>query len=70
MAAIRPEDVVLGSSGVEVTVEVAEYHGREIAAEARTAEGLQLHLRTSQRLAPGDKVQVTLPPERLLVFPA
>jgi putative spermidine/putrescine transport system ATP-binding protein len=68
VAAIRPEDVQLGS-GFEVTVEVAEYHGREIAAEARTADGLMLHLRTSQRLAPGDKVSVSLPAERLLVFP-
>jgi putative spermidine/putrescine transport system ATP-binding protein len=70
VAAIRPEDVTLGSGGVEVTVEVAEYHGREIAAEARTADGLQLYLRTSERLAPGDKVPVHLPADRLLVFPA
>jgi putative spermidine/putrescine transport system ATP-binding protein len=69
VAAIRPEDIRLGS-GVEVTVEVAEYHGREIAAQARTADGLTLHLRTSQRLAPGDKVEVGLPADRLLVFPA
>ncbi|KUL30744.1 ABC transporter ATP-binding protein [Actinoplanes awajinensis] len=68
VAAIRPEDVEIGS-GLEVTVDVAEYHGREIAAEVRTADGLTLHLRTSQRLAPGDKVEVTLPPSRLLVFP-
>ncbi|GIE85976.1 ABC transporter ATP-binding protein [Actinoplanes regularis] len=70
VAAIRPEDVLVRSGGVEVTVEVAAYHGREIAAEARTADGLHLHLRTSQRLAPGDKVSVVLPPDRLLVFPA
>ncbi|GAA2848528.1 ABC transporter ATP-binding protein [Actinoplanes cyaneus] len=71
VAAIRPEDVVLGGgSGIEVTVEVVEYHGREIAAEARTVDGLPLHLRTSERLAPGDKVAVAFPPERLLVFPA
>ncbi|BCJ39839.1 ABC transporter ATP-binding protein [Actinoplanes ianthinogenes] len=69
VAAIRPEDITLGG-GVEVTVEVAEYHGREIAAEARTADGLTLHLRTPQRLAPGDKVAVTFPPEKLLIFPA
>ncbi|MFI1995152.1 ABC transporter ATP-binding protein [Actinoplanes sp. NPDC020271] len=69
VVAIRPEDIVLGASGVEVTVEVAEYHGREIAAETRTADGRQLHLRTSERLAPGDKVHVSFPPDRLLVFP-
>ncbi|WIM93384.1 ABC transporter ATP-binding protein [Actinoplanes oblitus] len=68
VAAIRPEDIALGS-GVEATVEVAEYHGREIAAEVRTAGGLALHLRTPRRLAPGDKVAVTLPAEKLLIFP-
>lgn len=76
VAAIRPEDISLGGVGAfagataEVTVEVVEYHGREIAAEARTEDGLPLHLRTGQRLAPGDKVQVGFPAERLLVFPA
>ncbi|GIF05102.1 ABC transporter ATP-binding protein [Actinoplanes siamensis] len=70
VAAIRPEDVLLRPGGFEVTVEVAEYHGREIAAEVRTTDGLTLHLRTSQRLAPGDKVGVDLPADRLLVFPA
>ncbi|MFC7535234.1 ABC transporter ATP-binding protein [Actinoplanes sp. GCM10030250] len=68
IAAIRPEDIRVGS-GSEVTVEVVEYQGREIAAEARTPGGLVLHLRTEQRLAPGDKVLVDFPADRLLIFP-
>jgi putative spermidine/putrescine transport system ATP-binding protein len=41
-----------------------------VAVEARTADGTGLHLRTPQRLAPGDAITLTSDPERLLVFPA
>jgi putative spermidine/putrescine transport system ATP-binding protein len=71
-AAIRPEDIHVADrpgGGIDVTVEVVEYQGREVAAEVRTSEGLLLHLRTSRRLAPGDKVEVVLDPARLLLFP-
>jgi putative spermidine/putrescine transport system ATP-binding protein len=68
VAAIRPEDVTLGGD-LEATVEVVEYQGREKAVEARTGDGLVLHLRTDQRLAAGDKVKLGFPPERLLIFP-
>jgi putative spermidine/putrescine transport system ATP-binding protein len=75
IAAIRPEDLaVAGSAGgpnaIEVTVEVVEYHGREQAVQARTASGPALYLRTDARLAPGDRVTVSAPPERVLVFAA
>jgi putative spermidine/putrescine transport system ATP-binding protein len=69
VAAIRPEDVSL-TGDLEATVEVAEYQGREIAAEVRTDDGLVLHVRTGQRHAPGDKVRLGFPPDRLLIFPA
>jgi hypothetical protein len=57
-------------NGIEVRVEVCEYQGRELAVEGRTPDGTRIHLLTSQRLAPGDRVQVTIRPERLLVYPS
>jgi putative spermidine/putrescine transport system ATP-binding protein len=74
IAAVRPEDIDVttaesGDNRIKAAVEVVEYQGREMAVEARTAEGRALHLRTSQRLAPGDDVVLTVPQERLLVFP-
>ena len=69
VAAIRPEDVTLGGD-LEADVEVVEYQGREFTAEVRTRAGLVIHLRTGERLAPGDKVKIGFPPERLLIFPA
>jgi len=73
-AAVRPEDILVTASPtaqnhIEATVEVVEYQGRELAVEARTPSGLALHLRTEQRLAPGDNVTLTVSPDRLLVYP-
>ncbi len=72
VAAIRPEDFVVaaadGANAIEITVEVVEYHGREQAVQARTASGLALHLRSNTRLAPGDRLTVSVPPDRVLVF--
>jgi putative spermidine/putrescine transport system ATP-binding protein len=72
VAAIRPEDFTVGDgpNAMEVDVEVVEYQGREQAVQARTASGEQLHLRAVARLAPGDRVTVSVPPERVLVFAA
>jgi putative spermidine/putrescine transport system ATP-binding protein len=73
VAAVRPEDVrVADADGVnrlDATVEVVEYQGRELAVEVRTDTGRALHLRTDRRLAPGDAVTLTIPPDRLLVYP-
>jgi putative spermidine/putrescine transport system ATP-binding protein len=75
VAAVRPEDVeVLGEGKHEgslgADVEVVEYQGREFAIEAQADDGLRLHLRSERRLAPGDRVSLHIPPERLLAFPA
>jgi putative spermidine/putrescine transport system ATP-binding protein len=73
VAAVRPEDVRVvaadGENRIAATVEVVEYQGRELAVEVRTDTGRALHLRTDGRLAPGDAVTLTLPPDRLLVYP-
>jgi putative spermidine/putrescine transport system ATP-binding protein len=73
IAAIRPEDITVSDSGenrLELTVEVVEYHGREEAVQGRLSGGALLRLRTTVRLAPGDTVTVSVPPDRVLVFAA
>ena len=72
VAAIRPDDFTVGDgpNAIEVTVEVVEYQGREQAVQARTDTGVRLHMRVDARLAPGDRVTVSVPPERVLVFAA
>jgi putative spermidine/putrescine transport system ATP-binding protein len=72
VAAIRPEDFTVvsepGENTLEATVEIVEYHGREQAVEARLKNGGQLHVRTNERLAPGDTIRLKVPVERVLVF--
>lgn len=78
---VRPEDLTVASGGVtggtstyaaegtiEARVEVVEYQGREVAVEARTPQGVRLHLRTAERLAPGDTVSLAVAPGALLAF--
>ncbi|MCC8243047.1 ABC transporter ATP-binding protein [Saccharothrix luteola] len=75
VVAVRPEDfaVVAPSAStqvneVEAEVEIVEYHGREQAVEARLPGGRAVHVRTNDRLAPGDAVRLRVPVERVLVF--
>ncbi|WP_284747357.1 ABC transporter ATP-binding protein [Amycolatopsis sp. RTGN1] len=69
--AIRPEDFVVGDgaeNALDVTVEIVEYHGRELSISARLVSGTQVYFRTDKRLAPGDTVRIGVPAERVLVF--
>jgi putative spermidine/putrescine transport system ATP-binding protein len=70
IAGVRPEDLHVGAGGVDATVEVVEYQGRELAVEARTSQGVPLLFRASERPAPGDHISVVADPARVLVFPA
>ncbi|MGH3438001.1 MAG: ABC transporter ATP-binding protein [Sciscionella sp.] len=71
VAAIRPEDFVIGEldgNRIDVMVEIAEYHGRELSVEAVMLGGQKVYFRTQERVAPGDKVVLGVPAHRVLVF--
>ncbi|MGW4640354.1 ABC transporter ATP-binding protein [Sphaerisporangium sp. NPDC004334] len=71
VAAVRPDDFTVGRGGpntVRVSVEVAEFHGREMAVEGVTESGRVVHFRSPERMAPGDKVDLGVPADRVLVF--
>jgi putative spermidine/putrescine transport system ATP-binding protein len=73
VAAIRPEDIVVDGPGpnrMQVTAEVVEYHGRELLILARLPAGEALYFRTEKRFVAGDPITVSVPPERVLVYPA
>ena len=73
VAAIRPEDFVVGDrdgNGIEVTVEIAEYHGRELSVQAVTKTGRRIYFRTGERVAPEDYLTIGVPAHRVLVFRA
>ncbi|MEU7789382.1 ABC transporter ATP-binding protein [Amycolatopsis sp. NPDC049159] len=69
--AIRPEDFVVGDgaeNALDVTIEIVEYHGRELSVSARLPTGTPVYFRTDKRLAPGDTAKIGVPAERVLVF--
>jgi putative spermidine/putrescine transport system ATP-binding protein len=71
VAAVRPDDVQVGSSeenGIDVVVEVVEYHGRELAVQGRLPDGGTIHFRTDQKVAAGEPARLTVTPDRVLVF--
>lgn len=68
IAAIRPDDLVAGTSGVPATVEVCEYRGHAFFGAARGPGGTELFFRASQRLKPGETVHLAADPTRVLVF--
>ena len=70
--AVRPEDFKLAGDGAtaafEAVAEVVEYHGREFQVDALTRSGNRVHVRTPERVAPGDQLTLTVDPKRALVF--
>jgi putative spermidine/putrescine transport system ATP-binding protein len=71
IAAIRPDDIAVGGSadnGIDVLVEVVEYHGRELAVQGRLPDGGTIHFRTDQPLQPGEPATLTVATDRVLVF--
>ncbi|MFG2005571.1 ABC transporter ATP-binding protein [Spirillospora sp. NPDC048911] len=72
VAAVRPEDFRRAGPGdlntFDVRVEVSEFHGREVAAEGVTDGGHVIHFRVPERVAPGERIELAVPVERVLVF--
>jgi putative spermidine/putrescine transport system ATP-binding protein len=72
-AAIRPEEITVGAAGpnmIEGRVRNAEYGGRDSLIDVETPSGLVLHARTTQRVALDETVKLTVPPDRVLFYPA
>ena len=69
--AVRPEELALGAGGdntLSGTVDQVEYCGRDYLVDVVTPVGT-LYLRTDRRVSTGEVVQLSIAPERVLVFP-
>jgi putative spermidine/putrescine transport system ATP-binding protein len=71
---IRPEHVQIGQAPDGVNrmigkVEFVEYLGREQEAAIGIDAETRLWLRTSERVALGDSVELTLPPDKIVLLP-
>jgi putative spermidine/putrescine transport system ATP-binding protein len=71
--AVHPDDLLLAGpgepGGIQVTVDVVEYHGRSMEAEVRTAKGVVLRIENTQPLRRGETLTLTARPDRVLVYP-
>jgi putative spermidine/putrescine transport system ATP-binding protein len=70
-AAIRPEEisVAAGENPIEGRVDHVEYCGRDSLVHLVTAAGLRLQARTHAATRLGDTVRLSVPRERVLVYP-
>jgi len=75
VAAIRPDDVVIGGdartpNAFRAKVDIVEYLGREDEAILTLEVGGRLWVRTAARMTPGENVTVVLPPDRVIFLPS
>jgi putative spermidine/putrescine transport system ATP-binding protein len=70
VVAIRPDDLHPTADGpISAKVEIAEYHGRDFYAVARSADGTDLYFRSDRRIKAGEVVRLGASPSRVLVYP-
>jgi putative spermidine/putrescine transport system ATP-binding protein len=71
-AAIRPDDFAIaaaqGPNTVSGVVANVEYGGRDSLIDVSVTGGVRLHVRTSSPVAPGDRLNLSVPQERVLVY--
>jgi putative spermidine/putrescine transport system ATP-binding protein len=70
--AIRPEDVVIGEGPVNklsCKVEIVEYLGQLCQVAAFMGNGTRVDLRSNEKVAEGEKVNLWIPSDKILVFP-
>jgi putative spermidine/putrescine transport system ATP-binding protein len=69
VAAIRPDDLKVRAGGpLAVTVESAQYHGREFYCSGRSADSTEFYFCSEYRVGKGDHVQLAADPDRILVY--
>jgi putative spermidine/putrescine transport system ATP-binding protein len=77
--AVRPDDIVVDAAVTHATqvaarnvilgqAEIVEYGGRDYLVDVSIESGLLFHARTPRRVAPGERLRLTIPTERVLVF--
>jgi putative spermidine/putrescine transport system ATP-binding protein len=77
--AVRPDDIVVDAAATHAVhvaarnvilgqAEIVEYGGRDYLVDVSTESGLHFHARTPRRVAAGERLRLTIPTERVLVF--
>jgi len=74
ITAVRPEDIVVAREGginlVRCSAEIAEYQGNSSQVGALAEGGAHVDFRSPGAVSPGDRIAVSVPPGRILLFAA
>jgi putative spermidine/putrescine transport system ATP-binding protein len=69
VAGIRPDNPQAETGGpLAVTVESAQYHGRDFYCSGRTSNGSELYFCSEHKVAKGDSVRLAIDPSRVLIY--
>ncbi|MGA8660498.1 MAG: TOBE domain-containing protein [Chthoniobacterales bacterium] len=79
VVAIRPDDILVSTAQTSSNqlnprnvivgqAEIVEYCVRDYLVDISTEAGFFLHARTARRIAPGERVRLEVPTERVLAF--
>jgi putative spermidine/putrescine transport system ATP-binding protein len=70
--AIRPEEIMLGEgvvNNLKAKVSIVEYLGQISNVTAMLSNGVRTDMRSSERIKEGEQINMSIPPEKILVFP-
>ncbi|HEY4986617.1 MAG TPA: ABC transporter ATP-binding protein [Bradyrhizobium sp.] len=70
VVALRPDDLRAAADGpLTITVESAQYHGREFYCSGRARDDTELYFVSSQPVQKGETVRLAADPKRVLIYP-
>jgi len=70
VVAVRPDDLRAAADGpLAITVESAQYHGRDFYCSGRAADNTELYFVSAHPVHKGDSVRLAADPQRVLIYP-
>jgi putative spermidine/putrescine transport system ATP-binding protein len=70
VVAVRPDDLRAAADGpLAITVESAQYHGRDFYCSGRAADGAELYFVSAHQVQKGETIRLAADPKRVLIYP-
>jgi putative spermidine/putrescine transport system ATP-binding protein len=70
VVAVRPDDLRAAADGpLAITVESAQYHGRDFYCSGRAADTTELYFVSAHQVQKGETIRLAADPKRVLIYP-
>jgi putative spermidine/putrescine transport system ATP-binding protein len=70
VVAVRPDDLRAAADGpLAITVESAQYHGRDFYCSGRATDGAELYFVSAHQVQKGETIRLAADPKRVLIYP-